>query len=390
VVNFESKLVKDAKSNPKLLYSYINSKQKTKQHISSLLNQDGTTCDDGQQIVNILNNQFKSVYEIEDMNNLPSFTSILNVQRSNTKIKCDAKSVETKLSNLDETKTPGYDQVHPHVLKHCAKAFSIPLSIIFQKSFSTGILPKIWKLSNTSPIYKKGGRLHACNYRPVALTSLPCKVGESLVRDTMSLHLITNNLITKEQHGFVPNKSCVTNLLETLDFISDSLNERKPVDLVFTDIEKAFDKMPHNRLYIKLDGYGFDEQTIEWCKSFLTDRMQRVVIGPNCSEWCEVTSGVPQGSVLGPLLFVIYINDMPSQICNNTKIYADDTKIFSRIENEQDALNLQTDLDNLTVWNKKWKMILNTNKCKVMHFGKKNINHKYFLENTKTSVTSFK
>jgi hypothetical protein len=159
-------------------------------------------------------------------------------------------------------------------------------------------------------------------------------------------------LIVPGQHGFVPNKACVTNLLETLDIITDALKRGNSVDLVLLEFAKAFDKVSHAKL--------------------LTGRKQRVVIGDNSSEWEDVTSSVPQGSVLGPLLFTVFINDLPDRVNNECRLYADDSKLIGVIENEEDVIRIQKDIDSMQSWAKTWQMSFNYDKCKVMHFGKQN------------------
>ena len=169
---------------------------------------------------------------------------------------------------------------------------------------------------------------------------------------------------------FIPNKSCTTNLLETYDYITDSINQNEPLDIVYMDFAKAFDKVSHNRLIVKLNSYGFDKILINWIKSFLKNRFQRVVLGNTTSKWLPVLSGVPQGSVLGPLLFVLYINDLPDSIISNCKLFADDTKLFRRITSDSDNSIIQDNLIRLCEWTNKWIMEFNNYKYVVMHIGK--------------------
>ena len=191
--------------------------------------------------------------------------------------------------------------------------------------------------------------------------------------------LIINKLIANEQHGFVPRKGCVSNLLETLDFITDALSWGENVDEIMLDLSKAFDLVPHNGLIHKLKGYGIGSELLDWFEDFLKDRKQRVVLGSSVSNWEDVLSGVPQGSVLGPLLFVIYINDLPEVITNRLKLYADDSKILSVVNNWNDASVVQKDLDSVSNWMKDWGMQLNTKKCKAIHYGKGNLKFPYVV-----------
>jgi hypothetical protein len=232
------------------------------------------------------------------------------------------------------------------------KSFVGPLKLIFDKSLKTGEVPTEWKEANVAPLFKKGSKLERSNYRPVSLTSTICKILESIIRDTIMKYMQLKGLIVPGQHGFVPNKACVTNLLETLDIITDALKRGNSVDLVLLDFGKAFDKVSHAKL--------------------LTGRKQRVVIGENSSEWEDVTSSVPQGSVLGPLLFTVFINDLPDRVKNECRLYADDSKLIGVIENEEDVIRIQKDIDSMQSWAKTWQMSFNYDKCKVMHFEKQN------------------
>jgi len=216
------------------------------------------------------------------------------------------------------------------------------------------------------------------NYRPVSLTSILCKVMEGLIREVMMQYLVSNNLLAPQQHGFVPKKACVTNLLETMYSVTSELASGRPVDLVYLDFSKAFDTVPHKRLLLKLAAYGIDDQLCSWVKDFLTDRKQRVVMGEFESEWMNVTSGVPQGSVLGPLLFLLYINDLPDRWANENKFYADDGKLVCRnIDTNAGVQKVQADLDAASDWNDDWLMQLNERKCAVVHMGKRNLNATY-------------
>ena len=268
---------------------------------------------------------------------------------------------------------------------------SAPLAIIFDKSMDEGVVPQQWRDANVTPIYKKGSKYDPGNYRPVSLTSILCKIMESCVYDDAIDHLLTNQLLASSQHGFLRNKSCLTNLLQFLEVITEAVDNGDAVDLIYLDFAKAFDKVPRMRLISKLRAHGIEGKVLQWIKSWLTGRRQRVVLNGEYSEWINVLSGVPQGSVLGPLCFVIFINDIDDAVKDLVTIiskFADDTKIGQIIHGSDSCNSLQTSLDNLHNWAKQWGMQFNSSKCKVMHVSSKKEGFDYNMNGSILSTTS--
>jgi hypothetical protein len=311
-------------------------------------------------------NQFASVFQIES-GDLPQLSLSHELTSALGNVLFSEVDIAERLSSLDTSKSIGLDGIHPHVLRECAEELAKPLAMIFTRSLSTSSLPNVWRRANVTPIFKKGSRIEPSNYRPISLTSIVCKLMESIIRDSIMIHLCVNNLLTPQQHGFVPKKACSTNLIEKVDIVTSLMKDKKPVDIVFFDFSKAFDKVPHGRLVSKLQSLGIQGQLLGWIAAFLEGREQRVVLGNHVSEWAHVTSGVPQGSVLGPTLFAAYINDLPNLLTNICKLYADDLKIIAKVESEVDTRSLQDDIDKVASWCDKWLMELNTEKCKVMN-----------------------
>ena len=202
-------------------------------------------------------------------------------------------------------------------------------------------------------------------------------------------HLLTNHLIKSSQHGFMPKKSCTTNLLEFLEIITNYIDNGDPMDIIYLDFSKAFDKVPHQRLLRKMEALGISGNLLKWTESWLSDRRQRTVLNGCCSDWSPVISGVPQGSILGPFLFVIFINDIDSCTEHLTVMrkFADDTKLGNRALNLVDCTIMQETIDKLLSWADTWCMSFNVSKCKVMHIGRNNIKHTYTMNNTPLVVT---
>ena len=249
--------------------------------------------------------------------------------------------VFNKLSTLKSNKSPGPDGLHPLVLKEAAAQLCIPFSMLFRRSFDEGHLPDDWKTANIVPVFKKGVSSGPGNYRPISLTSIVCKVFESIVREDIIKHLTSNNLLSNSQHGFLPKRSCTTQLLTAMEHWTNEIQLGHPIDVLYFDFKKAFDKVPHERLLIKLKAHGITGKLLDWIRSFLQGRKQRVTFNGVKSSWGDVLSGVPQGSVLGPIFFVVYINDLPQVLTNHCLLFADDTKLYSCVTDDADICRMQ-------------------------------------------------
>jgi len=216
---------------------------------------------------------------------------------------------------------------------------------IMKASFDTGVVPDDWKTANVCPIFKKGSKSQIGNYRPVSLTSQICKVFETVICDAIVLHLKSNGLLDHSQHGFRKGGSCISNLLEFLDYVTKNLDNRNSVDvIIYLDFAKDFDKVPHCPLLEKINKHGISGKVLNWLREWLRGRKQRVCINGHFSSWTAVTSGVPQGSVLGPVLFLIFINDIDSNLLCAISKFADDTKLSNAINCNKDMDQLQSDL----------------------------------------------
>ena len=280
--------------------------------------------------------------------------------------------VRDSLREVKVNKAAGPDGIYGRVLNECADELAKPLFIIFCRSLANSEIPDDWRNANVVPIFKKGSKGCVSNYRPVSLTSLLCKVLEKLIKTSIQMFLDRNELIHSSQHGFRTGRSCLTNLLEYLEYVSRELDEGKLLDVVYLDFSKAFDKVPHQRLLQQLWLHGIRGQVVHWISAWLSNRRQRVILNGTKSDWKPVESGVPQGSVLGPLLFIIFVNHIQVGLKCRVWKFADDIKLVGRSSGEYQEDIVQFDLDALVSWASKWQMSFNYEKCKVMLLGGSN------------------
>jgi len=385
--NYEIDLANNIKDNPKAFWKYVNSKLKTKLPVDTLRTSDNREATSNQDKANVLNEYFASVFTQEDLSNVPVFPELFEGPPL-TDIRVSEEDVYDKLVNLDISKSPGPDFWHPRFFKEAAFELTKPLTVLFQKSLDTGVLPDVWKTANVVPVFKKGDRKLPSNYRPISLTLVICKILESVIRDKIFEYLLRNNLLSNQQHGFVPGRSCITQLLTALNCWTESLEHGTPVDVIYLDFSKAFDSVPHERLLLKLRAYGIQGNILRWIKSFLSGRKQTVVVNGVKSGTSNVLSGVPQGSVMGPLLFLIYINDIVGVIKSPALLFADDVKIFCPIVNQQSAQQLQLDLLALKEWSEKWLLKFNLTKTVVMHLGNTNQCYTYHMDDQPLEAVS--
>ena len=375
---YETLIVSSIKQEPKKLFKYIRSQQRVKPAIHSIENGTGLTTNE-RETAETLQYFFTSVFVVEVGDPMPHFQDLVEPDQAITDIDITIGLVKNELEKLSEHKAPGPDGIPNIVLKQCAAELALPLQRLFNKSLKEGTVPRNWRKVKVVPIYKKGSKSKPGNYRPVSLTSQVGKVMERIVKNSLADHLETNGLLSIHQHGFTSQKSCKLNLLEALEHWTKALDDGRRLDILYLNFHKAFDSVPHKQLKIKLYGYGIRGVLLEWISSFLEDRQQQVVVGAGQSDWCAVTSGVPQGSVLGPILFVLYVNELPDFVRSNIKMFADDAKVYRSIQDLQDTMTLQQDVAAFEQWSSNWLLRFNETKCKIMHCGIANPHAEYVM-----------
>ena len=363
--------------DPKRFYSYVKSKSKA-QEIIPAIKKDGNLILDKQEKTKLLNEYFSTVYTRDD-GSLPNLSNTINTSMG--EIMFTEENVLKALKSVPSSVSVGPDQIPNLFLKKCCHELAKPLCIIFRKIFETGQIPKIWKLAHIVPIYKnKGDRSDCSNYRPISLTSTISKVMERVVRSQLYQYLVRNNILSKEQHGFRTGFSTTTQLLEYMDDITRSMDThtKTQIDAVYLDYAKAFDTVSHPKLIHKLKSIGISGRLLSFIENFLSERKQCVKLENQLSTEISVISGVPQGTVLGPILFTIYINDIVKTLkSTKIKMYADDCKLYREVKNSQDHKEFLEDLESVASWANMWQLSLSVPKCQVISIGRNAQEYEY-------------
>ena len=381
----ERKIARESKTNPKAFFSYVNRAKKTRGKIGPLKDEHGSIIIDPTAQAEFMNQYYATVFTRND-DELPEKEDVTEERLE--EIEISEEKVEAVIDSLRICSATGPDGIGNRTIKELKKHIVTPLTMIFRKSLDDGEVPDDWKVSNIAPIFKKGSRTEPKNYRPVNLTSNVCKVMEKLVKMDLERHL-ERNVLKNSQHGFRRGRSPTTNMVEFLEVTTKWLDEGRAFDVVFFDFSKAFDKVCHRRLPVKLHAAGVRGKAKIWICEWLNGRRQRVVVDGNESEWVDVDSSVPQGTVLGGTLFNLYVDDIDDPINIIEALlrkFADDTKMARIVEEEEEAKRLQNEIDGLVEWAREWAMAFNVEKCKVMHIGRKNKRFEYTMDGVRLGV----
>ena len=367
-LNYEKDIINKCKTDPKLFYRHINGKMKKREGITCLT-VEGIEYHKEQDMAEVMNKCFQTVFTEEGDFEVNEDRCADNGLRE---VKIRKQELMKLMENLDINKAPGPDGVSNWILRECRDQLGDKIHSLVSLSLTQGKVPKDWKRANIVPIYKSGNRKNPLNYRPVSLLSVVGKLCERMVKEAWMTYLEDKKVLTNCQYGFRKGSSCSANLLSFYSKVIDVVQERNGwVDGIYLDLKKAFDKVPHKRLLWKIGNYGgVGGRLMDWMKDYLSEREMRTVIRNRTSKWLRVTSGVPQGSVLGPVMFGIYVNDLVEGIDSHINLFADDTKLMRRVKCKNDCEKLQEDLVKVGQWSKTWKMEFNLKKSKVMEFGK--------------------
>lgn len=360
--------------NPNRFWAYIKDKKGGSSSFPATMTNGTVFTHDGPQICEMFASIFSSAFsDAKATHSAPESDFLRNMKNNSLPLTAPVIGSENlldKLKSLDLRKGPGPDGIPPIFIYKCAPALVSPLTRIFNKSLSSGIFPDLWKKAKVIPIYKSDEKDNVKNYRPISILSTFAKVFESLVCPYIQTHF--KLYLSDSQHGFVGSRSTCTNLATFTEMLSDAIDRGKQIDVIYTDFSKAFDRVPHHILLSKLSAYGITGTLYNWLKSYLENRFFFVAVNGFESGTYKTSSGVPQGSHVGPVLFNVFVNDIPHCLrFSECYMYADDLKFSRIIESENDKTLLQRDVDSLVKWCNDNEMCLNVKKCYHVKYTRK-------------------
>ena len=380
----EKKITNACKTDARCFWKFVRASLANRPCVSQVVTPSGDLSQSDFDTAECLNNFFSSIFtrEVDDD---PPFPLRTTAELCSVNISFD--DVAKVIRSLPCKSAPGPDGITYQMIKEGGLTLIDILTRFFVILMDTGKLPLEWKLAYVVPIFKKGSRARCENYRPISLTCVVCKILEVILKKAILNFFLDNQLLNFSQHGFLPQRSSLTALLVFLDDVSLSIDEGKCTDAIYLDFSKAFDSVPHQYLINKLKSYGIGKPLITWLSAFLNGRQQIVKVGSSFSRRAEVLSGVPQGSILGPLLFLIYINDIDDSVFESSLIkFADDIRLYLSFPNLRSVVHgpnlLQNDLSRVLSWCKTWLLKLNVSKCNCIRFGSSNPSFPYTLDST--------
>ena len=369
--SFIKDMLNEDDGKPKRFWSYIKSTRCDNTGVAPLM-KDGILQSEASTKANLLNDQFTSVFTHEEGTNLPDLGTSPHATIPDFSI--NQEGVRKLLANIKPHTACGPDNIPARLLKEASDELAPIFCLLFNATLHQGKIPRDWKTANVTPIFKKGDKHKPENYRPISLTSIICKTIEHIIHSQIMHHLDTHDLLTEYQFGFRRGRSCESQLLVTIQDLATGLRDKQQIDAILLDFSKAFDRVPHERLLLKLHFYGIRGQLLSWIRDFLKGRSQQVTLEGIKSNTTSVSSGVPQGTVLGPLLFLVFINDLPECVSSSIRLYADDALLYRPIKSQEDTEALHGDLTKVQEWERKWLMSFNPDKCEVLRISNKRTN----------------
>lgn len=373
-------VIGDFTSNPKRFWSFLKCFKQTKS--ASVLENGGVEVTDDVERANLLNQAFAKKFSSSTVTVFPNVPSCVDATLNDFYVSEDI--VRSLLQDLVVGKACGPDGLSARILRECAVELAVPLCKIFRMSLSKGIFPEKWAEANIVPIHKKGSRRDPGNYRSISLLPLCAKAFEKVICDQLYQH--TQPFLSPLQHGFIQRRSCSSNLASFLAHGWTAIQEGVQLDTIYTDFSSAFQSVNHRLLLYKLHRmYGLEGNALKWLSSYLGRRKQRVVLNGKVSDWVPVTSGTPEGGHLSPLLFALFVNDLPTVIATNCLMFCDDVKIFHKVASLNDVITLQNDLNAVGRWAADWRLVLNASKCKAFKITLKRnfVDSSYTINGTK-------
>ena len=381
----EAKVILNTKRNTKAFFKYSKQFSKRKNTIGPLLNKHGQKTDVPEEMCAILKTQYEKAFNKQHADMEIKIHQVNEIDKDKEIHINDFFSDDSPFHQIDITTTdilsainetkinsaPGPDNFPPILLHKCKEELATPLKSIMKKSLATSVVPQKWKTANITCIHKGGDRSQAVNYRPVSLTSVIAKLLERIIRWYLIHYLELNDAFPESQHGFRPGRSTVSQLLEHYESIIEALEHKSNIDIIMLDYSKAFDKINISILLEKLKKLGIGGEIGRWLGNFLIGRKQRVSVNRKLSDPSDIISGVPQGTILAPVLFLVYISDIGQKLTHsNLTSYADDSKTSKRTKNQEDTYHLQCDLNKLFTWTAQNLMTFNVDKFEVLRIGK--------------------
>ena len=364
--------------SPKVFYSYIDQNLNNKTSIP-MLKVNNIEINDSVGKSEALLRQYESVYTND--NGVFPICEQKMLPDSLVDVHITDNDIIYALNQMRGSNASGLDGLHPILIKNIRCHIIYPLKLIFTKSMQTGLIPDDWKNAIIIPVYKNNKRpSEVVSYRPICLTSIISKLFERIIHKNMLSYIISNNLISQRQHGFLARRSTATNLMSCLNNWTKMIDKKENIDVVYVDLAKAFDSVCHSKLIYKLRKLGFGGNLLHWLKIFLTDRKHYVKVDDTISSESCVESGIPQGTILGPLLFNLYIDEVSNQVENSEiQLYADDAKVYGKVNSEQDVNYIHRDIERMELFFSDWQLTINPEKCELLHVGNNNSESPYTI-----------